>query len=267
MVDKRLENVGVVVGTLPLQHHAEPLKAHAGVDVFGLQWFQGPVGQPVVLHENEVPDFNDPRMVLVDQLPAGLFRLFRFGAQVDVDFGAGAAGTLLAHLPEVVFLAAGEDVAFLHPFLPVAVGLLVHLQPFGGIAPEYGDVEVLLVDFQDFSQVFPRIGDGLLLEIVPEGPVAQHLKHGVVVGVVPHLLQVVVLARYAQAFLGVRHPGMGCGRIAEKNVLELVHAGVGEHQRGVVFDHHRGGRHDVVLFRLEELQERLPDLLRCHISI
>ena len=45
--------------------------------------------------------------------------------------------------------------------------------------------------------------DGLALEVVAEGPVAEHLEEGVVVGVAPHLLEVVVLARDADALLGV----------------------------------------------------------------
>ena len=44
------------------------------------------------------------------------------------------------------------------------------------------------------SQQLPGVGDGLFFEVVPKGPVAQHLKKGVVVHILPHIVQIVVLA-------------------------------------------------------------------------
>ena len=46
----------------------------------------------------------------------------------------------------------------------------------------------------------------------------------------------------------------------EEEVLELVHARVGEEQRRIVGGHERGGRHARVALFLEERQERLADL-------
>jgi hypothetical protein len=43
------------------------------------------------------------------------------------------------------------------------------------------------------GEQLPGPGDGVLLEVVPKGPVAQHLKEGVVVRVLAHVVQVVVL--------------------------------------------------------------------------
>lgn len=41
------------------------------------------------------------------------------------------------------------------------------------------------------------------LKVVPEGPGAQHLKKGVMVHILPHVIQVIVLASCTNALLGV----------------------------------------------------------------
>ena len=81
-----------------------------------------------------------------------------------------------------------------------------------------------------------------MLEVIPKGPVSKHLKHRVVVRIMAHLLEVVVLTAHAQTFLRVGHAAALGFDVAENDVLELVHTGVGEHQRGIVLDHHRGRR-------------------------
>jgi len=70
----------------------------------------------------------------------------------------------------------------------------------------------------------------------------------VVVGVVAHLLEVVVLAADAEALLAVGGPWPLALLVAKEDVLELVHAGVGEHQRRVVLDDHRRAGHHMMAF-------------------
>ena len=77
---------------------------------------------------------------------------------------------------------------------------------------------------------------------------------------VAHVFQVVVLATRAQAGLdrGGTHVGALVG--AQKNVLELHHARVGEHQGRVIAGHQRtGGDHGVSL-GLEEVKKYLADI-------
>jgi hypothetical protein len=81
-----------------------------------------------------------------------------------------------------------------------------------------------------------------------------------VVRVDAHLLEVVVLAAHPQAFLRVGHPGVGSAAVAEEEILEGVHPGVREQQRGVVLHHDRRRRHDMVALRREEIKELLADL-------
>ena len=200
-VDERLEDVGVVVGRLALHGHTETLEAHTGIDYLGGQTFEAAVGLTVELHEHKVPYLDDLRMVVVHHVAAGYLLLFFFGTEVDVDFRARTAGTCIAHFPEVVMLVTVDDVVLRQELFPVGSSFIVAAQAFFGAAFEDGSVEVFGVDFQHVHQVFPGPGDGFLLEVVAERPVAQHLEHGVVIRVVSHFFQVVVLSADAQALL------------------------------------------------------------------
>ncbi len=49
-----------------------------------------------------------------------------------------------------------------------------------------------------------------------------------------NLLEVVVLPRYAQTFLAVGHSPAFRHTVAKDYILELIHSGVGKHQRRVI---------------------------------
>ena len=57
---------------LALHHADEALESHAGVDDVHGELLQGAVGLAVVLHEHQVPYFDDLRVVLVHQFAACL---------------------------------------------------------------------------------------------------------------------------------------------------------------------------------------------------
>ena len=263
--DRRLEDIRIVVRLLALQDHAEALEAHARIDVARGQLLERAVGLAVELHEDQVPDLDHLRVAGIDHLAAGLRGDLGLVAQVVVDLRAGAARSRLAHLPEVVVLVAADDVILGQEAAPVVVGLLIEGHAVLLRALEDGGVHALGRQVVDVVQQLPGPCDRLLLEVVAVGPVAQHLEHRMVVGVVADLLQVVVLARHAQALLRVGRARILAGRIAQEDVLELVHARVGEHQRGVSLDDHRGRRHDHVALRCEEVQKGLTNFIRFHI--
>ena len=186
-------------------------------------------------------------------------------AVVVEDFGAGAARAGVAHHPEVVggvaralVVADADDALGRHADLlgPDVVGLVVL-----GID---GDPELVLGQAVDVGQQFPGVLDGVALEVVAEAEVAQHLEEGVVARGVADVLEVVVLAAGAHAFL--RGGGAGVGTLveAEEDVLELVHAGVGEQQRRIVVRHQRAGGDDLVPLRGEEVEEFLADFGAFH---
>ena len=68
-----------------------------------------------------------------------------------------------------------------------------------------------------------------------------------------------MLAANAKAFLRVGHTFVRRRLVAQNDIFELVHAGVGEHQRRVVLDHHRCRWNDVVAVAGEEILERLAN--------
>ena len=100
-----------------------------------------------------------------------------------------------------------------------------------------------------------------LLEVVAEGEVAEHLEEGVVARGVADVVEVVVLAAGAHALLRGRRRVVGARLLAGEHVLELHHAGVGEHERGIVARHKRRRRHDLMALLLEEIEERSADLV------
>ena len=102
-----------------------------------------------------------------------------------------------------------------------------------------GDQQPVLRNAEILGQQFPGEGDGLFLEIVAEAEIAQHFEEGVVARGIADIVEVVVLAARAHAFLR----GGGAGVVARfdpgEQVLELHHARIGEHQRRVVARHQR----------------------------
>ena len=122
-------------------------------------------------------------------------------------------------------------------------------------------VEALGGELPALDQQLPCPGDRLLLEIITEGPVSQHLEKGVVVGIESYILEIVVLASCAYALLRISSPWRSVvarGR-TEKDRHELVHPGIREEKVGGVGQQTRG-RDDGVLLAAEEIEERTADL-------
>jgi hypothetical protein len=93
-----------------------------------------------------------------------------------------------------------------------------------------GDGQLVLGQAEFAGDQGPGMGDRLLLEIVAEGEVPQHLEEGVMARGVADIVEVVVLAAGAHAFLRRGGARIGALLLAGEDVLELHHAGIGEHQ-------------------------------------
>jgi len=206
-VEQRDEHVRVVVGAAVLQDRHQPLETHAGVDVLVGQRPQRAALLAVELDEDQVPDLDHVRVVRVHErgrVPAA-------ADAVVVQLRARPAGPHVAHLPEVVGLAAGQHALRGQVPQPEVPRLQVRRQPVPLVATEVGGVEPGGVQPVLLRQDLEGPRDGLVLEIIPvKGPGAQHLEEGVVVCVPPYIFQVVVLATSADAFLGVHSPLEGC---------------------------------------------------------
>ncbi len=92
-----------------------------------------------------------------------------------------------------------------------------------------GDEQPRPVDAEFLRDQVPGKLDRALLEIVAEGEVAEHLEEGVVARGIADIVEVVVLAAGAHAFLRGDRRGIGTRLKAREDVLELHHAGIGEH--------------------------------------
>ncbi len=234
-LEDRRKHVRVVIAVLALQDLGDALETHPRIDVLGRQRSQALVRVAVELDEDQVPDFDDLVSAGVDELRAGLV-----GRSVVMDLGAGAARAGVAHLPEVVFLvpqvnALGRNT----DGFPVVGGFVVARHVVGRIALEDGHVQPRLVELPDIGQQFPGPGDCFLLEVIAERPVAEHLEKSVVIGVLADVVEIVVLAAGADAFLRVGSALKRARARAEEDVLELVHARIGKQQRRVVERHDR----------------------------
>ncbi len=249
--DRRPE-VGVVVAPPVLKHRDQALEAHAGVDVAGGQELQGPAGLAVELDEDVIPDLEDVGVAGVDQrggvAPAD---------PVEVDLRTGAARPGVTHLPEVVLHVPGDDMGGGKEVEPYVASFLIGVETGFGLAPEVGHVDPVGRQTEDGGQELPAPGDRVDLEVVAERPRSQHLEEGVVIGVAPDILEIVVLSAGADALLAVHGPGVRTGSAAQKDILELVHACVGEEQRRVVVRDHRGGWHVAVAAPADEEVEKL----------
>jgi hypothetical protein len=118
-----------------------------------------------------------------------------------------------------------------------------------------GDDEAGGIEAEFLGHQVPGKLDRHVLEIIAEGEVAEHLEEGVVAGGVPDVLEVVVLAPGAHTLLrsdgALIRPGFEAG----EDVLELDHAGVDEHQRGIVA-RHQGRRFDRRVAVADEIVEK-----------
>ena len=250
--DQRLEQVDVVIVVDALQDRRDALQPHAGVDRRARQ-LDAIVGAELLeLHEDEIPDLDEAVAILVRAARRTAGDAL---AMVEEDLRARAARAGLAHRPEIVGGRDADD---------AVVGQA------GDLAPQRRRFLVLGIDRdqQPVGRQCEFLGDQVpgefdrpVLEIVAEGEIAQHLEEGVVPGGIADIVEIVVLAAGAHAFLRGRGALIGPGLDAGEDVLELHHARIGEHQCRVVARHERRRGHPLVIVLREIVEERGPDFV------
>ena len=114
--------------------------------------------------------------------------------------------------------------------------LLVEKNISGSITLKNRNIQLVFGQTVHLCHQFPSPSNGILLKEIAKAPVAQHLKHGMVVVVVPNFLQIIVFPAHAQAFLRIDNPFVGCFGITQKVIFELIHPRVGEHEGWIAFD-------------------------------
>ena len=104
--------------------------------------------------------------------------------------------------------------------------------------------------------------DRALLEIVAEGEIPQHLEEGVVArGIARHCRGRCACRRPARISATWSRARVGALLRAGEDVLELHHAGIGEHQGRIVARHQRRRRHDLMAVAREIVEEGRSDLV------
>ena len=229
--DQGAKRVGVVVVVHTLQDGGEAFQPHPRIDGRSGQVRAG-AGRPfLVLHEHQVPDFDEPVAVLVGtaRRAAG-----DAGAVVVKNLRARAAGAGIAHAPEIVGCGNTDD---------AVVRQAGHAAPQSGgilVLGIHGDQQPVARQGKITGQQVPGEFYGVGLEVIAEREIAEHLEKGVMARGVPDIIEVVVLAAGAHAFLGGGGAGVGPAFLTGEHVLELHHAGVGE-QQGRIVARHQGG--------------------------
>ena len=256
VLDQPHHNVGVIIARLALHYRGEAFESHAGVDARAGQGSHLARLVAFELHEHQVPHFQITVAVAPDR--TGRLAATQRFPLVDEDFRTGTAWTGRAHGPEIVLVAEPEN--------PV-VGQFDFLLPqLGGLVVVLVDGGIQLVDrqFHLLRQEIPGEDDGVLLEVVAEGKVAQHLEEGMMPRGAPDLFEVVVLAAGTHAFLGGRRAGVAAFLLPEEHVLERHHPGVGEQQGGVVLWHQRIARHHGVAAFREKVKKSFAYFVTGH---
>ena len=231
-----------------LAHHGQTLQAHAGIDVLLHQLGVVAVAVVVKLGEHVVPHFHVP--VAVTAYGAVGLAAAVLLAPVIVNLAAGTAGAG-AVLPEVVRLAKPEnplrrDADFL---VPDFKGFLIVFID-GGVQP-------VLFQAHHLGQKFPAPGNGLVLEVIAEGEVAQHLEVGAVTGGLADVVNVAgtdTLLAGADSSSGGLHLALEVG-------LHGSHTGIDEKQGLVILGNEGKTGQAQVLLGLKEGKEHLTQLV------
>ena len=108
----------------------------------------------------------------------------------------------------------GIEPGFLEQARPMVVRFLVELARVAGARLVDGGVKALRREFPPLDDQLPRPLDRFLFEVIAEAPVAEHLEERVVIRVEPDVIEVVMFAAGADAFLRV-----GCARRAATGAL------------------------------------------------
>ena len=247
-----------------LAHAGKALEAHAGIDVFLLEFGVIAVAVVIELGEDDIPDLDIAVTVAADGA-AGLAAAVLLAA-VIVNFRARAARSG-AMLPEVILLAEAEDAVFgdADHVAPDGEGLVI----CGGrlVAREDGRIEAvrLKADPLGAGQEFPCPGNGLLLEVIAEGEVAQHLKIRAVAGRMADVFNVAG----ADALLTGGNAVTRGLFFAGKPRLHGGHACIDQQDGFVVLRNERKTRQTQMSLRFKELQVHLAQLIEavklvCH---
>ncbi len=249
--------VRVVDARHALDDPRRALEPEARVDVLLRQRGQRPVRMELVLHEDEVPELEEPLAPRAAGeavgLPAACLR-----AEVVVDLRVGTARPGPTDRPEVLRARQRNDPLGRQPdLLPEPDRHLVRAELQLRVAGVDARPDPVPVELQPLADELRRVLDRAVLEVLAEREVPEHLEEGQVVGVEPDLVDV----RRAEALLRGRRQRRRRRLAAEEEGHLGLHPGRGQQGRMVVRARDQGVRRAAqVTLLLEEGQEAFTDL-------
>jgi hypothetical protein len=252
------EEVGLVHRGDVLEDRGHPLEAQASVDVSLRQVGERAVLVQLVRHEHVVPVLE----VALGVVAGALVLAAELRPAVEIHLRARPARPDRARLPEVLRTRQQNDPLLRHAVrLPELDRLGVGAEGELGVAREHGDPDPLRVEPETVEGQLPAEADRLLLEVIAEAEVAEHLEEGEVAGGLSDLVHV----GGPKAALAGGEAGGGRLLLAEEVGLQRLHPRGGQKDGWVIRGgHQRCRRQPQVLPALEVGQERLPDLARLH---
>jgi hypothetical protein len=143
-------------------------EAHSGIDVLLWKGVKGPIGCAVVLHEDEVPEFDEAATFAsrgTDGVSATL------AAVVVVELAVGATGSWSVFFGPPVRRERNDTLRRDADVLPCLGGDVV--------VGMDGNPDVIWIEGKDVGSEVPSIGNGFALEVISYGPVAEHFEEGV----------------------------------------------------------------------------------------
>mmetsp|Transcript_8153 Transcript_8153/g.17616 ORF Transcript_8153/g.17616 Transcript_8153/m.17616 type:complete len:466 (+) Transcript_8153:1609-3006(+) len=253
------ENVRIIIGIHSLQNGSQTFETHARVDVLCGEGTEAAISLSVELDEHVVPYFDYVGKVGVYK-GGGIAVAYA----IVVDFRTRTTGTGGSHLPKVILSIerqhplSGQKLQPNLPCLIIAGGVLISTKVRG--------VQPRLIELKLLRQTLPRHLNGLLLEIIPKGPIPKHLKEGVMVHILPHIVEIVVLASGTDALLGIARAlqlahGEGGVACSQKEGFVLIHACIGEEEGRIIVGDARTGLPEGVTVAFEVFDEGGADFV------
>mmetsp|Transcript_7113 Transcript_7113/g.14857 ORF Transcript_7113/g.14857 Transcript_7113/m.14857 type:complete len:207 (+) Transcript_7113:2295-2915(+) len=191
-----------------------------------------PIRLTVELNEHIVPNLNHIWKIRIDKLGS-----IPISNPIVVDLGTRSTRSGGPHLPEVVFGAEGKNTFGWEVLEPDFLGFVVDRSGF--VSTKVSGVETIGVKFELFGETTPGEFDGILFEVVSEGPVPKHLKESMMINILSDIVQIIVLSTCTNAFLRINRPLQSGHRqrgiaSSQKQGLVLIHARVGEEEGGII---------------------------------
>ena len=253
-INDRSDQISIVIVMLTLHDRCQTLQAHARVDGWLRQRLAGAILELLKLHEDKVPDLNEPVAIIVRTAGRAAGHMV---AMVIKYFRTGSARTGIAHRPEIVRCTNADDAAF---------------RQAGNLAPQFEGLVVVGIDSSNQAvsrqvEVFGDEGPGQfdcdILEVVAKRKITQHLEKGVMPGSVANIFKVIVLAAGAYAFLRRHDSAVITLLDTSQDVFELHHSSVDKHQRRIIARHQRARRNMRVTVALKKVDKCRADIVTC----